>query len=80
MSQLFALKLTAAIAIAGEIKTAGAVVKVDKATAADLLRRGKAEPQGDQPGDAADAEDQEHGQTAVQTEQAPKSTKRKAAQ
>lgn len=39
----YALKLTAAVALAGVIHRAGSTVEVDEATAKNLLHRGKAE-------------------------------------
>lgn len=41
--QKFALKLTAAVVLDGDIKTAKTIVHVDKATAQNLLQRGRAE-------------------------------------
>lgn len=40
---LFSLKLTAAVVLNGKIRTAGAIVEVDRATAENLLQRGRAE-------------------------------------
>lgn len=39
----FALKLTAAVVLEGKIRTANAIVYVDRATAENLLGRGRAE-------------------------------------
>jgi hypothetical protein len=41
MKNTIALKLTAAIAIAGKIRKAGSIVEVDEALAKNLLHRGK---------------------------------------
>lgn len=41
-AKTFSLKLTSAIALGGQIRTAGAIVDVDEATAKNLLHRGKA--------------------------------------
>lgn len=56
MEEEFDLKLLAAVAIGGQIKRAGSVVRVGKRNALDLLRRGKAvvATAEDRPADEAD--------------------------